>query len=245
MKGLGSKLYTIFLVALFVISVQINVCAEEGWKRQLSLGYNQSNGNTDKSELNISGEIKNIMIEAEFLGKLDLYYSSSNKKMDSQKWIGLTRYFYDFGEAKQWFNSYQIQVDHDRFADIDYRILPSTGIGYWISKEADWKAMVEASLGYEITNYKSTKPDDEDVVLIGHAYMEKKILDNARISEDISIIPSLEGNGIRMRSETVFTNPLSEVLDLSIKFVVEHDTKPSADFKKTDTFLITGLKYSF
>ena len=57
MKGLGSKLYTIFLVALFVISVQINVCAEEGWKRQLSFGYNQSNGNTDKSELNNSGEI--------------------------------------------------------------------------------------------------------------------------------------------------------------------------------------------
>ena len=244
MKILGGKCI-IFFVTLSVVVSQIKVYAEQGWTRQAVLGYNQSNGNTDKSELNLSGEIKNIMIDSEFLGKLDLYYSSSDKKMDSQKWIGLTRYFYDFGESNQWFNSYQVQVDHDRFADIDYRLLPSAGIGYWIAKEADGKAMVEVSLGYQITNYKSTKPDDEDVVLIGHSYIEKKILDNARISEDISIIPSLEGNGARLRSETVFTNPLSEVLDLSVKFIVEHDTKPSVNIKKTDTFLVTGLKYTF
>ena len=57
MKGISIKFYSVVLIALLVVIIQFKVSAEEGWKRQISLGYNQSNGNTDKSELNLSGEM--------------------------------------------------------------------------------------------------------------------------------------------------------------------------------------------
>ena len=235
----------LFLCSGLFIFSQTTVKAQEEWKREIFFGYNQSSGNTKNAELSVGGEIKKIMLEAEFLANGDIYYSSTNNQMDAQRWASLARYFYNFGEEKIWFNSYQILVDHDRFADIHYRILPSTGIGYWFSKEEDWKAMVEGSLGYELTNYRSNKSDEEEPVLIGRTFLEKKVFDNARISEDFSVIPSLEGNGARIKSETAFTNPISEGLDLSIKFIVDHDTEPPAGIKKTDTRLITALKHSF
>ena len=245
MKKVMKKLFVLFLGSGLFMIAQTEGHAEDEWRRKVSLGYNKTSGNTDNSELTMAGEAKRVMTEAEFLAKADVYYSSADKKMDTQKWSGLLRYFYNFGEERKWFNTYQLLVEHDRFSDIDYRILPSSGIGYWLSKEDDWTAMVEGSLGYEVTDYGSNKPDDEEAVLIGRTYLEKKVFENARISEDLSVIPSLDGGGVRIKSETEFTNPIGGGLELSIKFIVDHDSEPAADIKKTDTRLVTALKYSF
>ena len=218
---------------------------ESQWKREIALGYNKSTGNTEKSEFSIVGAIKREMEHAQFGSSVDIYYSSSDGQMDSQKWTSLTRYAFDFSDDYKWFNSYQVEVNHDRFADIDYRVLPSVGIGYWFAREEDWTWSVEGSAGYEMTKYRSDKDDDNSPVLLGRTFLKKKILDNAFISEDFSVIPTLDNTGTRFKSETEFTNPLSEGLDLSIKYIVNHDTEPSLDKKETDTRLITAIKYSF
>lgn len=243
--GLMKKV--IFFVLMMTVSVMVFAEEEKSstWKKDISLGYNRTTGNTQASEFSFSGTVKNVMENSEFSARADVYYASTNKKMDSQKWSAALRYFFNYGDANQWFNSYQLLVDHDRFSDIDYRMTPSVGVGYWFSNTDDCKKMLEASIGYEATNYRSNKADDKDAVFIARGYLEKKIFETSTISEDVSVIPSLEGNGTRIKSETVFTNPLKENLDLNVKFIVEHDTKPSAGIKKTDTRFVTGIKYSF
>ncbi|MCK5083520.1 MAG: DUF481 domain-containing protein [Candidatus Omnitrophica bacterium] len=240
-----NKIRPLITLLGIMILFQNTVFAEGEWKREIALGYNKSSGNTDKSELSITGAIKREMEYANFGSSADIYYSESNGQMDSQKWTSLTRYAFDFSSEYKWFNSYQMEVTHDRFADIDYRLLPSVGIGYWFSREEDWTWSVEGSAGYEMTKYRSNKEDDNSPVLLGHTYLKKKILENAFISEDFSIIPTLDNTGTRIKSETEFTNPLSKGLDLSIKYIIDHDTEPSAGKEKTDTRFITSLKYSF
>jgi len=222
-----------------------SAAAESTWTRDIALGYNKSSGNTDKSELSISGAIKREWDNKNFGSSANIYYSESNGQMDSQEWVSLTRYAFDFTNEYKWFNSYQFEVTHDRFADIDYRLLPSVGIGYWLSRDEDWTWSVEASAGLEITKYRSSKPDDESAVMLGHTFLKKKIFDNAFIAEDLTIIPTLNNTGMRIKSETAFTNPLSDGLDLSLKYIIDHDTEPSDNKKKTDTRIITALKYSF
>lgn len=222
--------------------------AEKSWKTAVSLGYNQQTGNTNKAQFNLGALYTRAWENEEFNAHLNMLYSQSDKKMDSQKWDSGLRYLWKFGQENRWFNSYQITVDHDRFADIDYRITPAAGIGYWIVQETDekdWKWMVEGSLGYEITNYRSAKPDDEEAVFIGHTYIDKEIFDNSLISEDFYVIPSLEGGGTRFKSVTAFVNPLAENLDLEVKYTIDHDTDPAAGIKKTDTLFTVGIKYTF
>lgn len=146
-------------------------------KRKLSLGYNQSSGNTDKAELAIAGSIGKDFTNSTFLSKFDSYYSESDSKMDSQKWLSLTRYAFDFGKNKKWFNSYQLEVDHDRFTDVDYRVLPAVGIGYWLFREDAGTWSIEGSGGYEVTNYRSDKSDKKSVVFVGRTFFKKQLLE--------------------------------------------------------------------
>jgi len=234
----------VLLVMLFCASTTF-VLADDEWKREISLGYNQSSGNTDNAQLSLVGSISKNTDEYEFLSSIDIYYSSTNDAMDSQKWVGLARYAFNFGEEELWFNSYQVQVDHDYFADIDYRLLPSVGIGYWLFKEEGFKWSLEGSVGYQITKYRSSTPDQEESTFIARTFIEKQVFENASLSEDLSIIPSLEGGSTRIKSETAFTNPINESMDFSVKYIVDHDSQPAEGKKKTDTRVITAVKYSF
>ena len=245
MSKFQSLLFVSGLAALITVIPCHSGFAGE-WKREVSLGYNRSDGNTESAKLNLNGAIRYVMPEAEFSSALDLYYAQTKNKMDTQKWTSLTRYYYDFGEGKVWFNSYQLEVKHDFFADLDYRITPSTGLGYWFSKTDDWKAMLEGMIGYEITEYRTEGKDkDEGAVFIAHTFLKKRIMERAFLSEDLSLIPSLEDSSFRLKSETAFTNPISASVDLTVKFIVDYASDPAPGTKKTDTLFITALKYSF
>lgn len=244
---MNRRLFTLSLMCAigFTCLITPSLSHASDWKRDIALGFNKSSGNTDKASLAVNASIKKTFEDAEFLSKIDIYYAESNGTMDSQEWVSLTRYAFDFTERKKWFNSYQLKMDHDRFANIDYRLLPATGLGYWFARDDSWTLSVEGNLGYEITNYRSGKPDDNEATVIARTFLKKKIFDNATISEDLSIIPSLEGGGTRVESESAFINRISESLDLSIKYLVDYDSEPSAGKDKTDTQIITAIKYSF
>ena len=245
MQKSRSFVIILLLTAFFTVIPCLNGFADE-WKREISLGYNQANGNSDNAQLNLNGAIKYLMAEAEFASSLDIYYAETKSKMDTQKWTSLTRYYYNFGEEKVWFNSYQLEVLHDFFADVDYRVTPAVGLGHWFSKEEDWTAMLEGLLGYEITEYRTDgKKKDEGAVFIAHTFLKKKVMENAFVSEDLSLIPSLDDGSFRIKSETAFINPISASVDLTVKFIVDYDSEPSEDKKKTDTLFVTALKYSF
>ena len=219
----------------------------EGWTGDVFAGYNQSGGNTDKGAGSIAAQAVKKWETSSFTLKGSAFYSQSNNKMDGQKWDALAKYSYDFGKDDLWFNFYQVLVDHDYFADIDYRVTPATGLGYHVSRTEDWTWDVDAGLGYRITRYRiDTASDDEDPTLLLHTFMKKKILENAFLSEDLTVYPGLSSDaGVQTRSETIFSNPLSKDLDLEVKYIIDHNTEPSAGKKKTDTQFIVGLKYKF
>lgn len=218
---------------------------KKNWERQISLGYNKSTGNTESSQFSagFNGNLKND--EDEWTVKGDVCYSSSNKKTDSQKWYGMGRYAYSFWNRK-WYQFYKAEGDHDRFANIDYRIVPSTGMGYWFSDRDEWKAMVECGLGFEHTNYRDFTKDTNELNLVPRAFLEKKIYGNATISQDITLYPSLkEGGEFRMHSETALINPLNDELSLRFSLIDDYDSDPSRGIKKNDMRFISSLIYSF
>ena len=221
--------------------------ASAQWKSNVFVGYNSSSGNTDKGQASLTAKTEKKWDNQKLMGKFYMFYSQSDNRMDGQKWEAVTEYAFDFGEEDKWFNTYKLRVDHDRFADIDYRILPSAGVGYHFAREEDWTWNADASLGYEITEYRSgaTNQDDTVAVILG-TFLKKKVLENAFISEDLSVIPGLQSNaGVRVKSETAFTNPLSENLDFEIKYLVDYDSEPAAGKTSTDKQIIAGVKYSF
>jgi len=251
MVSFGAKVICLTVVALlfsgWLASASYAEEMWEGWAGEVFAGYNQSNGNTEKASGSMTAKAVKDFDGAEFTLKSNIFYSESDNSMDGQKWDALAKFSYDFGAENQWFNFYQVFVDHDYFADIDYRVTPSVGIGYHLSRTEEWTWDVDAGLGYRITRHRINEAtDDEVATALVHTFMNKRIFTSAFLSEDFTLYPSLESDGgVTLKSETAFTNPISEKLDLEIKYIVDYDYEPAEDKKKTDTQFIAGVKYKF
>jgi len=216
------------------------------WNKEIALGYSQTGGNTQEAQgsFTFSGKRKTKKDETTF--KAEAIYSSSGNKMDAKKFYAMGRYAFSFGQKLKWYNFYKVEGDQDRFANIDYRIIPSTGVGHWFWDEEDYKAMVELAVGIEHTEYRDDTDSKTEAVLIPRGFIEKKLLDNLRISEDIILYPSLGDIGeYHLKSETALVNSLSDAMSLKISFIDEYNSNPGGSIKKNDYRLISSVVYQF
>lgn len=215
------------------------------WEGNISLGYNKLSGNTQSSQLSMRLSANRKTERDEFTLKGDIFYSSSNKKMDAQKYYGMVRYAFSLRE-KKWYNFYKFEGEHDRFANINYRLIPSTGLGYWFSDEPDWRFMTEIAVGLEHTAFRDSTKDRNELILIPRAFFEKEFFGESRIKQDLSLYPSLSNAGeYRLHSETIFINPINEKFSLQFSLIDDYNSNPAKDIKKNDTRFISSLVYSF
>jgi len=70
------------------------------WTREFEAGYNLETGNTEKDSSHIAGIINRKTDKTETTLKGNANQSSSNNKMDDQKWYTLARFAYSFGKKK-------------------------------------------------------------------------------------------------------------------------------------------------
>lgn len=178
------------------------------WKREISIGYDKESGNTNRSELAAKLLFNRKTKLNEFTLKGSAFYATADKKMDAQRWDAMIRYALSFGKELAWYRFYKFQADHDWFANIDYRLVPSVGIGYWFSDTDDWKALSELGLGFERINYRDQAKARNEVVLIPRVFLEKKLIADSRISQELILYPSLNYPGeYRIHSSDSFKQP--------------------------------------
>jgi putative salt-induced outer membrane protein YdiY len=217
------------------------------WKKEVAIGYNRVTGNTRESQISGSFLInRNNKHVNEWALKGNAYYSSNNRKMNSQKWYSNGRYAYSFGSTKKWYNFYNMEADHDRFADIDYRLIPSAGIGYWFYDIPEFKLMAEAGIGYEHTAYRTDIENKGKWILIPRAFLEKQLFANTTIIQDLFYYPAFENfNNYRLHSETILNVAMNSKLSIRVSLLNEYNSAPPKDVKKNDLRLTTSLAYSF
>jgi putative salt-induced outer membrane protein YdiY len=217
------------------------------WQREVSVGYNRTSGNTHTSELLAKARInRNRKHVDEITLKGEAFYSSTERKMNAQKWYGMGRYAMSFGGNKNWYWFGRGEADHDRFANIDYRLIPAAGIGYWLFDEPEIKAMAEVGLGLEHTEYRDETENADEWVLVPRAFFEKTLFGKSKITQDLYVYPLIEDiNQYRVHSETVFTTPVSEHVSLHISVVDDYNASPAPNVKKNDIRVISSIGYVF
>jgi len=217
------------------------------WQREVSLGCNKTTGNTRDNQISGSFLISrnNKHVDEWTLGG-SLYYSSTNRKMDNQKWYGMGRYAFSFGKSKQWYGFFRGEGDHDRFADIDYRLVPATGVGYWLYDLPEIKLMAEVGAGLDHTVYKSRIKDRDEWVFTPRLFLEKKLFSSSKITQNLYWYPTFEDyNDYRLRSDTSLDVALNKKLSLRLSLIDDYNSTPPKDTKKNDLRLISSLIYTF
>ena len=219
---------------------------ESAWTRKISLGYSETGGNTEDSAFTGEARIHRKRSEDETTFRYNAYVSSSNDKQDARKFSAMGRYARSFGDEKEWFRFITLEGSQDRFSNIDYRIVPSAGVGYWFIDEPDHKFMTELSAGVEHTSYRNNTDSETEAVLIPHGYYEKLLFNDLRFSEDLTLYPSLSELGdFRLRTETAISQPLNEQMNWKLSYISEYDSDPAGNTKKMDYRFISSLEYTF
>jgi len=216
------------------------------WNREVEAGYLFSRGNTDDESLTGRLTVNRKTSADEWTMKADANYGASNRRMDTQRYMGMLRYAFSVGPRLAWYNFYALQADHDRFANIDWRVTPSTGLGYWFADREDWQAMTEVGLGWERTEFRDATADRNDFVVIPRAFAKKRLFRDTTLSHDLIVWPNLGDVGeYRLRAETVLTNPLDRGLALRLSFVDEFQSDPAEGARRNDARLISSLVWTF
>jgi len=236
--------------AMGIVTIKKEFVKKEGgegieWERKVIVGYDRDTGNTRESDLNARIIFNRETQDNEFTFKTNVTYSSVNRKMDEQEWGSTLRYAFSFANRK-FYHFYKMDYEHDRFDSIDFRLLPSSGFGYWFSDTEDWKALFEAAIGYEYTEYNNETSDTAEMVLAPRIFFETKLFEKFKLSEDITVYPSLENEGqYRYHSETAIVRPFDECVSLRLALIIKYDSDPPENTKKRDTRFIAGLVFSF
>lgn len=215
------------------------------WEKKISLGYTKATGNTQNSMLSGRLFFDSKTEENQITFKGDFYYSSANNKMDGQKWDALGRYSFNFGAQNRYYNYYKIEGDHDRFANIEYRGVGTTGIGYTFSDTPDFKFLTELGVGLEYTQFGDDTKRRYETVLTPRVYFEKKIFCNARILSDISLYPAIKDWDYRLHAETALVSPLNDEFSLRVSYIHDYLSNPDKSAKKSDVMFVSALEYSF
>lgn len=219
---------------------------EAEWKREVTLGYNLSQGNTEDTQLSGNVFMNRKARKNEVMVKGNSYYSASSKKMNAQKYGGMFRYAFSFGGELAWYHFSKVEAGHDRFANVDWRLTPSTGLGYWFSDETDRKAMAELGVGWEHTVFRDTTSDRGAPVLVPRGFIQTSLLGDTTLSQEVTLWPSLGDFGeYRLRAETVLTDPVASGLSFRVSFIDEFESDPAAGSKRNDARLVSSFVYAF
>lgn len=215
------------------------------WTTEIAGGYTMTQGNTDNSALHSSLYINRKTEVDETTFKAHGNYTTSDDEVDSQDAYGMARYAHRLWTS-QWYGFVKGELEHDKFEQIQYRVTPSTGIGYWFSDTDDWKALAEIAFGYEHTHHYDDIEDTDEAILIPRIFFEKRLFGESRFAQDFVMYPSLSKTGeYRIRSESSFTNPIGERWSLRISLIDDYNSDPADDRKHNDLNLISSILYSF
>ena len=217
------------------------------WQRELSAGYNTMRGNTNTEQISLNAFVnRNRKQVDEWTFKGNMFYSEADKRIDAQKWYGMGRYAFSFGPKKTWYNFYRMESDHDRFADIYYRLIPTSGIGYWLLDLPESKLLIECALGLEYTDYYGDKKSTSDLVAVPRLFYEQEIFKRGKFTQDIYVYPALTDPGsYRIHSESAFTFSINDSFGLRLSLIDDYNSSPPEDAKKNDLTIMSSLVYSF
>ena len=230
-----------------VVTAEVDDEGKLIWTREVSAGLNRMRGNTEQTTL--SGEIflnRQVVKRNEFTFRWKSDYSESNRKMNSRKHYGVARAAFSFGASKRFYEFNKIEADHNRFANIDLRLVPAVGIGFWLLTHEKLKALFEVAVGAERTDFREGKTAETEGTLIPRFQGEVTWFGKLKLSEELTSYLSMTGfPDYRLRSETLLELPLLERLSARFRIIDEYNSAPGKNSKRNDLRLESSIAYSF
>ena len=225
----------------------------EKWTGSIVLNAAAARGNSNTEDLGVKGTAvlrrnndftnDRFTLGGEYnLGRQEAP-DSGDKVTTVDNWTAAVKYdrywtqkFYTYGLMK---------VDHDRIADLNYRLSPGVGIGYqWIESEKQ-NFNTEAGITYVYEDYINDGNDDH--VALRLAYHYDRVLNSyLKFFSDGEYLPAFDDPG---DYNTTLVGGLRAKMTKSmfaeLKVEWKRDSTPAPDAEKNDLRYILGIGWTF
>jgi putative salt-induced outer membrane protein YdiY len=168
---------------------------------------------------------------------------TGDKTTTTDNYFGAAKYDYFFTPKFYAFGTFR--YEHDRIAELDYRLTPGAGIGYQWVETPTFKFDTEAGLAYVVEKY--TDGTDNNFLAARLAYhLKKEINATAAFFHNFEYYPSLE----RMDDYLIITDAgirftLTGQMFAEYKAEFRYDATPAEGASRSDLRHLVGLGWKF
>jgi putative salt-induced outer membrane protein len=174
----------------------------EKWTGSVTVGGSLERGNTHSEDLTAIGTAElrrdnphvddRFTLNAAFNFAKQRDDTTGNNVTTTENWMGSGKY--DRFWTEKFYTYGLMEVDHDRIADLDYRLAPGGGIGYqWVEKPT-LNINTEAGISYLYEDYFNG-PTDQNVTLRLAYHIDKKLNDAVTLFSDGQYLPAFQNPG--------------------------------------------------
>jgi len=224
---------------LFLIFFITTANAELVLERKFSLGGKISGGNTQSQSLNLDFVLnRNLVYKYELTVKGELNRGSSagtlttfNGKTTARLAHSITRRVYNF---------YRLDAQHDQFQDINLRLIPTIGIGYWFVNKKEFQAKAETAIGYQKQYLIGQGDNDMAILRLSYDLLLWGVFTN-----DLDVYISASNlNDYRATNTAELKHKINSHYALKAKYKHEYDNMPASGVKENDSVFTTSIEYS-
>lgn len=152
---------------------------------------------------------------------------------------------YDRFWTEKFYTYAVMKVEHDRIADLNYRLSPGVGIGYqWIEKP-EINFNTEAGITYIYEDY--TTGDSEDNIALRLAYhFDKRLNEQVKLFHDLEYLPAIEDPGdYLLTTDAGIRANITKTFFTEFKVEWKRDSTPAPGALKNDLRYVLGVGWAF
>ena len=220
-------------------------------RASFGLGASLSSGNSQSSNLAMNGDA----VRATDLNKTSLYgnvqYARSGGVTTGEQLRLGGRY--DHNLNVQLFAFGGLDLERNKFANLQLRSLLSGGLGYHALKTPTTTWDLFGGLGYTSDHYIDPMVIDGGnrssysyVSLLLGEESTHKLSDSTSFKQRLTLVPNLKNRGeFRANLDAGLSVAMSKTMNLNVGFALAHNSEPGAGRKSTDSLLTTGVSVKF
>lgn len=147
--------------------------------------------------------------------------------------------------TQKFYNYASVKLEHDRIANLNYRLGPNAGVGYqWIETPA-WNFFTETGLGYVFEHFDDGT--NNDYISARFAYhLEHAFNDKVSAFHDFEYLPSIYDLGdYNLNADAGLKMTLVQNFVAQLKVEYKRDSTPADDSLKNDLLFLVGLGWQF
>lgn len=230
---------------------QATVKRDGQFRAALGLGASMSSGNTDATNLSLTGDAVRVTDQ----NKISLYgnaqYARSEGVTTSEQVRLGGRYDHNIGSAYFAFGG--LDFERNKFSNLKLRSQLSGGLGWHVVKSPTTTFDVFGGLSHTSDDYfnptvidgQSRGSYDYMGLLLGEESTHK-LSETTSAKQRLALVPNLKSNGeFRANWDAGLAVAMSKALSLNVGVSVAHNSDPGPGRKSTDTLLTTGISVKF